>query len=74
MAMEPQQAIRATGEPQLFLLRVWQEQGAFRAALRQVGSGEPSYFTRPVDVGEFLCLSLQTAVATEQAEVGGTEP
>lgn len=65
MAMEPQQAIGATEEPQLFLLRVWLEQGVFRAALRQVGGGEPRFFTQPAQLGEFLTRALRPAVASE---------
>lgn len=65
MAMEPQLAIGVTEEPQLFLLRVWLEHGAFRAALRQVGSGEPSFFTQPAQLSEFLNRALRPTVASE---------
>lgn len=65
MAMEPQQASEATEEPLLFLLRVWLERGAFRAALRQVGSGEPTVFTQPAQLGEFLSRALRPTVASE---------
>lgn len=73
MAMEPQQAIGATHEPQLFLLRVWLEQGAFRAALRQVGRGEPSFFTQPAQLVEFLNRALRPAVASEVDQSNGSK-
>lgn len=74
MATEPQDAIGATGDPQLFLLRVWLERGGFRAALRRVGSGEPCVFTRPIEVGEFLSQALQPSLVIPKDEPKESEP
>lgn len=42
------------GDPQLFLMRVWQHKGQFQASLRSVDEQEPRLFTAPYQLTEFL--------------------
>jgi hypothetical protein len=65
MRTKPHPADGKVAEPSLFLLRVWLECGAFRAALREVGGAEPQVFTQPTELGEYLCRSLRSSSGNE---------
>lgn len=56
-------------ETQLFLIRVWQHLGQFRASVRWVGAEAPCLFTEPEAVGEFLRrAALSPAGASPERE------
>ena len=49
--------------PRLFLVRVWQQQGCFRASLRGVDEEEPQLFDEPAQLGEYLRCAASAAPA-----------
>ncbi|MBK6864847.1 MAG: hypothetical protein IPG91_15565 [Ideonella sp.] len=62
--------------PRLFLVRVWQQQGCFRASLRGVDEEEPQLFDEPAQLGEYLRCAASAAPAdpapaTASGQLGG---
>jgi hypothetical protein len=62
-----QEAAGSSREPWLFLLRVWQEDGGFRAALRPVqGAEAPAFFTDPQALARHLAGLAQGGASTDR--------
>lgn len=57
-------------DTQLFVVRVWQHQNAFRASLRPINEGAPQLFTEPGQVAEFLLAASSDGTAAEVQDKG----
>ena len=55
------------GQPQLFLVRIWQDLSRFRASVRPVNDGDPQLFTEPEQVGEYF----RAATAVQETQPNG---
>lgn len=60
------------GEVQVFLVRVWQHLGQFRASVRPVGQDEVWLFVEPQQLGEYLRAASTAGAATASSAVGLT--
>lgn len=59
------------GDTQLFLLRVWQHLGQFRASVRGVVEEEPRLFTEAGQLTEFLVQISAAAQASHHQGLDG---
>lgn len=59
------------GDTQLFLLRIWQHLGQFRASVRGVAEEEPRLFTEAGQLTEFLVQIGAAAQATNHRGLDG---